>query len=109
MPYAAETIGLAAPNLAVFAENDQALEKEAKQYVSYTVEKLRKDGVAAEGVVRIGPAAEQIVEYAVTNAIDLIVMSTHGRSGVARWYLGSVADKVLHTATVPVMLVRARE
>ncbi|MCA9995161.1 MAG: universal stress protein [Anaerolineales bacterium] len=53
--------------------------------------------------------AEQIIELACLVAADVIVMSTHGRSGIGRWLLGSVADKVLRQANVPVLLIRAQE
>jgi nucleotide-binding universal stress UspA family protein len=55
-----------------------------------------------------GDAAEEILRYAGRHAIDLIVMSTHGRSGVSRFLLGSVADRVLRHAACPVLVVPAR-
>jgi nucleotide-binding universal stress UspA family protein len=57
--------------------------------------------------VEMGPAAETIIEYAQRHPVDLIVMATHGRSGLQRWVYGSVADKVLRGAAQPVLLVRA--
>ncbi len=56
----------------------------------------------------VGHPAEEILRYASDNDIDLIVMATHGRSGIRRWALGSVADKVLSASQVPVLLVRAQ-
>ena len=53
--------------------------------------------------------AESLLEQADAEAIDLIIMSTHGRSGIRRWVFGSVADKVLRQAEVPVMLIRASD
>jgi nucleotide-binding universal stress UspA family protein len=67
--------------------------------------KLHKHQVTP--VVEVGPPAEMIVDYASKNGVSLIVMSTHGRSGLARWVYGSVADKVLRAASCPVLLVRA--
>jgi nucleotide-binding universal stress UspA family protein len=52
---------------------------------------------------RIGPAAEVIVDYARENAVDLIVMGTHGRRGVAHLMLGSVAERVVRHASCPVL------
>jgi nucleotide-binding universal stress UspA family protein len=57
--------------------------------------------------VRIEPAADAILDLATAHRADLIVMSTHGRSGLGRWVLGSVADRVLRGATLAVLLVRA--
>lgn len=58
-------------------------------------------------IVENGPAAEVIVDEAARRNISLIVMATHGRGGLRRWAMGSVADKVLHAAHVPLVLVRA--
>ena len=55
----------------------------------------------------VGHPAEEILRYAEENKIDLILIATHGRSGVKRWMLGSVADKVLRASKVPTWLVRA--
>ena len=59
--------------------------------------------------VRIGKPAEVIIEVAAARADTLIAMATHGRSGVKRWLLGSVAEKVLHRANNDLLLVRAAE
>ena len=67
-------------------------------------EELRLRG--SRGIVR-GLVAPQIVDYAAMNDIDLIVMGTHGRRGVAHLLLGSVAEHVLRTAECPVLTVRA--
>ena len=63
--------------------------------------------VEARGEVAVGHPAEEIVRYTDENDIDLILMATHGRSGVRRWVMGSVADKVLRASRVPIWLVRA--
>jgi nucleotide-binding universal stress UspA family protein len=59
------------------------------------------------GELAIGHAAEEILRYADENNVDIILIATHGRSGVKRWAIGSVADKVLRASNVPVWLVRA--
>jgi nucleotide-binding universal stress UspA family protein len=53
-----------------------------------------------------GPVADAVLDYADETGADLIVMSTHGRSGMERWLLGSVAEKVVRGAKMPVLLVR---
>jgi nucleotide-binding universal stress UspA family protein len=63
--------------------------------------------IKAVGQVVVGHPAEEILKYAEDNNIDLILMSTHGYSGVKRWALGSTTYKVLHASKVPVWLVRA--
>ncbi len=59
------------------------------------------------GKVVVGSPAEEILRYADTNDIDFILMATHGRSGISRWVMGSVADRVLRSSRIPVLLVRA--
>jgi nucleotide-binding universal stress UspA family protein len=56
----------------------------------------------------VGKAAESIINYAQGNEIDLIVMSSHGRSGISRWVYGSVADKVLHQAACAIAIIHPR-
>lgn len=58
-------------------------------------------------VTMVGPSADVILDYAEKNGVDIIVMSSHGRSGVTRVLMGSTADKVLRRSPVPVFLVPA--
>lgn len=66
------------------------------------IERLRP-----EYAVRVGLPAEEIVRYADASDVDLIIMGTHGRSGIAHVLLGSVAEQVVRMAPCPVLLVRA--
>ncbi len=84
------------------------LQEEAQKYIQGKVDELRKEGYTAEGDVVEGRSAEAIADYAGDHNIDLIVMATHGRSGLSRWAFGSVAERVLRLASCPVLLVRAR-
>jgi nucleotide-binding universal stress UspA family protein len=61
-----------------------------------------------ELAARVGDPAEEIVEYAVENQHDLIVMGTHGRSGFKRLWIGSVAERVTRTASCPVLVIRSK-
>ncbi len=81
----------------------------ARGYLEERAEPLRLRGVKVrtEAVAGQHPA-EEIVGFAETYGISMIVMCTHGRSGLTRWLLGSVADKVVRSATVPVLVVPAR-
>lgn len=77
----------------------------AKSYLSQVADGLKKDGVTTSTVVLQGQPGEEILDYAKKNKIDLIVISTHGRSGIARWAMGSVADKVVRHSKAPVLTV----
>jgi nucleotide-binding universal stress UspA family protein len=82
---------------------------EARDYLGALVEQLRDAGLDARHAVRQGPAAETILEYAGWSNVDQIVMATHGYTGIKRWTHGSVAERVLQTARVPLLLVRVGE
>ncbi len=79
---------------------------ELNQYLSRVAYRFKSKGLETQTVVKFGDPAEQIVDYASEIGSDLIAMCTHGRSGIARWVYGSVADRVLRAATVPVLLIR---
>lgn len=81
----------------------------ARNYLNKTGEGLRSKGATVKTKVGVGNAAEEILEVSDEANVSLIAMSTHGRGGISRWAFGSVADKVLHGAKVPVLLVRASE
>jgi nucleotide-binding universal stress UspA family protein len=83
----------------------EAQKDKAKEYLSRLVEEAKKDGLDAESVITEGYPPDAIIDYANKNGVDLIVMSSHGRSGITRFALGSVTDKVLRTSAVPVMVV----
>jgi nucleotide-binding universal stress UspA family protein len=71
-------------------------------------DELRQQDVRVTPVAVNGFPADMIIDVAERRQADLIVMATHGYSGIKRWALGSIADKVLHAATTPLLLVRAR-
>ena len=77
----------------------------AEEYLKGIVS--RQNITGAKIAVLTGKAAETIADYAMENNVDLIIMATHGRSGISRWVRGSTADKVLHSASMPVLLVRS--
>jgi nucleotide-binding universal stress UspA family protein len=80
--------------------------REAEEYLAKTESALRSVDVKVNSVVRYGNDAQEIVEHARDRNFDLIAMSTHGRTGLTQFVLGSVANKIIHTATVPILLCR---
>lgn len=88
----------------------KALEDErllADAYLTDLANKVSGEGFAVSTEIIDGIAAKAIVRQAQSG--DLIVMVTHGRTGMKRWFIGSVAEEVLRHATVPVLLVRAEQ
>jgi nucleotide-binding universal stress UspA family protein len=82
--------------------------REAEDYLAHLRASLGDDKITVE--VRPGEAgvARQILDYALENDVDLIVMSSHGLTGVKRWAYGSVAEKVLHGGPCAVLVVRCQ-
>lgn len=79
----------------------------AEDYLKNLTAGLNYDGIKIRYDVLYGFVADALAEYVNKNQIDLIVIATHGRSGVSRWVWGSVADRILRSSCVPVLMVRA--
>ena len=87
----------------------RSMHEECENYLDGKVAGLRADGIDSVTATMIeGDAANEIVELAAGSPQSLIAMSTHGRSGVGRWVVGSVAEKVVQHSRAPVLLIRAR-
>jgi nucleotide-binding universal stress UspA family protein len=82
-------------------------ENRALRYLARIAKRLEAKEVKVRTEVLFWPPAEAIASYAEHNDADIIVMSSHGRSGPSRWARGSVADKVLRISCVPVLMVKA--
>ena len=94
--------------------NDESIKRinaqnraEAESYLNGLVNRTKYDNVNVKSEIIFGRADESITDYAAKNEVDLITIATHGRSGVSRWVWGSVADRILRGACVPVLMVRA--
>ncbi len=83
------------------------LEVEARQYLERTAERIRKSGLKVSVEVAVGAPADVILTASREKGADLIAMTTHGRSGLNRWILGSVADAVVRHGGVPVLVIRS--
>ncbi|MBW2684212.1 MAG: universal stress protein [Deltaproteobacteria bacterium] len=79
----------------------------AARYLKQVINQIKQDGVKFKAEVLVGHVADRLVDYIDANKIDLVLIATHGRSGISRWVRGSVADKVLRSSHAPVLMVRA--
>jgi len=79
----------------------------AKDYLNGVRKTLKEKGLEVSSAIAVGSPPDQIVDYAKANAIDLITMSSHGRTGIRRWVFGGVTDKVLHAGDTAVLVVPA--
>ncbi len=90
-------------------EAEETINTLAHEYLEGVATRVREHGIAVREVIITGRPHEEIVRFAETNQVDLIVMSTRGQSGLSRWLMGSVADRVMRVASAPMLLVPARE
>lgn len=79
----------------------------AEAYLKKVSAKIGFAGTSLKTEVLYGNPAEEVADYASKNQIDLIIIATHGRSGVSKWVWGSVADRILRSSCTPVFMVRA--
>lgn len=91
------------PAIAVrIQEEEQA---EAVRYINEKMDEIKKENIKVTAVTQNGPVPDTILAVAEETQTDMIAMSTHGRTGLQRWLMGSVADRVVHHAHIPVMLI----
>ena len=93
----------------VFQKVESERKADAEDYLNQIVNKLKHEETNLQTEVLTGSVSDCLCDYAESNDIDLILIATHGRSGVSRWVRGSVADKVLRSSNAPVLMVRAPE
>lgn len=82
-------------------------QQQCSLYLGDVEKQLRDAGFNVRTESRFGNAADEIVDYTEKNEVDLIIMASHGRSGLTRWAYGSVADKVFRSTCTPILMVRA--
>jgi nucleotide-binding universal stress UspA family protein len=80
--------------------------RDAESYLREVVSRLKKDGIKAHLKLLFGKVADSLVDYIQQRNFDIVIMATHGRSGISRWIWGSVAEKILHSSSIPVLIIR---
>ena len=94
-------------NPQAIAQRESSRKSSAKDYLNQVANGLKHEGTALHVEVILGRVTESLIDCVKQNDIDLILIATHGRSGVTRWVRGSVADKILRSSTIPVFMIRA--
>ena len=87
----------------------EACKAESEKYLAATEKRLKEKGLKVRTVLMKGDAANEILDYAANNPVDLIAMGSHGRSGISRWAYGSVASKVLRGISTPILIVTPKK
>jgi len=82
---------------------------QARQSLAQYAQRVQASGLACEAVTEIGSPFQLIVDYAATQQVDMIVMGTHGHTGLQHMLLGSVAERVVRLATCPVLVTRGEQ
>ena len=85
-----------------------AFKEKSNSYLEKVATRIRNRGLTVNTMVTVGHAADEILRVSQDLGVRIIAMSTHGRSGIGRFALGSVTDKVLQHSPVPVLVVRAK-
>ena len=88
-------------------EWDEQNKAQAEQYLNGIKKRFKEGNLDVQTAVLRGRAVEELTAMAEKQGIDLIAIATHGQSGVSRWVWGSVADRILRSSCVPVLMVRA--
>lgn len=85
---------------------EKELKEKGEHYLDYVVESAEKEGIKAEAIIAKGEPHDQIVFFAKTKGIDMIVMGSYGRRGTKRILIGSVTSRVIEYAPCPVLVVK---
>jgi nucleotide-binding universal stress UspA family protein len=89
--------------------NWQLKKTAAKLYLEKISARLQKSGLRIENVILEGLVAESITEYALSREVKLIILSSHGRSGLSQWGISSVTQKIIFSAPTSVLIIRAQQ
>ena len=81
----------------------------AEAHLQDIADRLAKDGVTATGVIKVGTPVDEIIRTVDEHKIDLVVMGTHGRTGIRHLMAGSVTERVVRASRVPVLTIRHPE
>jgi nucleotide-binding universal stress UspA family protein len=91
---------------ALVPEAGGKLEEQVRKYLDKLAKRIEKEGIRVTTDIPYGRPADEIIASAMLHKCDVVVMSSHGRSGVSRWTYGSVADKVFRASPTPVLMIR---
>ncbi len=108
--YVVDTAAFASiPMDAAWESMYELLKQEGDLAIKYVTERAEAEGLEVEGNLIEGHPGDEIIKYSESNAVSLIVMGTLGKSGLDRFLLGSVAEKVVRNSKIPVLVVRAKK
>jgi nucleotide-binding universal stress UspA family protein len=86
---------------------ETSTKQDIHKYLNDISTRLSHSGIKAHPIILTGKTSDTLIDYISNNDIDIVIMATHGRSGIKKWIWGSVAEKVIRAVNVPVLLVKA--
>jgi nucleotide-binding universal stress UspA family protein len=101
-------VGYDESGILLYSHNLEQMAKQAESYLNSLKGEFREKGIEAKTCVVGGPVVGQIIDCALRENADLVAMSSHGRTGLARAFYGSVTSGVLHLIDRPLLIVRSR-
>jgi len=108
--YVVDTAAFASiPMDAAWESMYELLKQEGDAAIKYVADKAKAEGLEIEGNLIEGHPADEIIKYSEKNSVSLIIMGTLGKSGLDRFLLGSVAEKVVRNSKIPVLVVHAKK
>ena len=108
--YVVDTAAFASiPMDAAWESMYELLKQEGDLAIKYVAQRAESEGLKAEGNLIEGHPADEIIKYSENNSVSLIVMGTLGKSGLDRFLLGSVAEKVVRNSKIPVLVVHGKK
>jgi nucleotide-binding universal stress UspA family protein len=102
-------VGYDESGILLYHHNLEQLAKQAESYLNSLKGEFREKDIEAKTCIVGGPIVEQIIDCALRENADLIAMSSHGRTGLARAFYGSVTAGVLHLIDRPLLIIRSRK
>jgi universal stress protein A len=92
----------------IYTKLEDMAKRDAEASMSKLLGRLKKSNIKARGLLLTGSPHDQIVKAAKSKKVDMIVIGTHGRTGLSKLFMGSVAGKIIALATCPVVTVREK-
>lgn len=105
----AKETGAAVAVIGVVRPHEEPAQHAGEPLIRLATNDIRAAGIPVDSIIRVGDPASEILDACHRHEIDLLAMATHGRSGPSRWMLGSVTEKVLRGAAIPLLVVRERK
>jgi nucleotide-binding universal stress UspA family protein len=101
--------GRGAKAMELFEEQIDSLMEDAEQYLKKLGDQLAEKHIKTQRIVKLGSVVKNIIDFANDTSVDLVLIASHGRSGLGRFFFGSVAAGILNRIDQPLMVIRCKD